>query len=54
MIILAIKVKEFRAFIGTVDGQINDFVKENKIKTIIDIKYSATSTGTFALLLYQE
>ena len=54
---MAVKVKEFQAFLGKVDEKINEFLKENKIKRsqLIDIKYVALATaGTMALVVYDD
>lgn len=51
--IFNIRVKEFGAYFWSLDESINEFIASNKIKRVIDIKYSANATGTFALLIYE-
>jgi len=48
------QVKEFISDNNYLDKHINDWLKEHKNITIIDIKYSIDTHHTGALILYQD
>ena len=48
-----LQVEEFNSD-GYVRDQINEWLKENKDKKIVDIKYSADMDGSNVLIIYEE